>query len=437
MSLKGPSKNVDTRRLVTATINLTKNLVGSSIFSLPIALYRGSVGPGLLTIMLAGAFSASSFWLIALLCQKVERRTYRGIWCAAFGDSSGWMVDLSIATNGFFVCVSYIILITDFLESGLTGLFDWQHTNRLALISSFSVVGLIPLSLAKDLSALRYTSTIGIVIVVMVFLFIVMDCYTNWDIAKGTLQSNSWNLNMGIFSTLAIATGGFKAHYNAPRFYDELAGSLPAFTRMVLFSFTMALTFYMIFAVAGLGRWGDSVLGNVLKNYPAEGCMPILLASIGMEVIFTYPLIFTTARESIIGLVPALQRANRSNPHGAHTILTIVLVLVTSLVACCIRDVSLVIGLCGATIGSCLCWIFPAMIYLKLVFGKRKEEADVASLEEARDLEETRDLVESKRARQPAEQIKPSSGLIGLSLMLVVAGSVSMVVSLATTLGVL
>eukprot|EP00927_Polykrikos_kofoidii_P084616 TRINITY_DN8975_c0_g1_i2.p1 TRINITY_DN8975_c0_g1~~TRINITY_DN8975_c0_g1_i2.p1 ORF type:complete len:435 (+),score=39.02 TRINITY_DN8975_c0_g1_i2:74-1378(+) len=434
MSLKGPSKNVDTRRLVTATINLTKNLVGSSIFSLPIALYRGSVGPGLLTIMLAGAFSASSFWLIALLCQKVERRTYRGIWCAAFGDSSGWMVDLSIATNGFFVCVSYIILITDFLESGLTGLFDWQHTNRLALILSFSFAGLIPLSSAKNLSALRSTSAIGIVIIVMVFLYIVMDCYTNWDIAKGTLQSNSWNLNMGIFSTLAIATGGFKAHYNAPRFYDELAGSLPAFTRMVLFSFTMALTFYMIFAVAGLGRWGDSVLGNVLKNYPAEGCMPILLASIGMAfaVIFTYPLIFTSIRDSVIGMVPALQRANRSNPHGAHTILTIVLVLSTSLVACRIRDVSLVTGLCGATIGSCLCWIFPAMIYLKLVFGKRKEEADVAWLEEAREA-----LVESKRARQPAEQIKPSPGLIGLSVMLVVAGSVSMVVSLATTLGVL
>jgi len=93
--------------IAATCVNLTKNLVGSGIFSLPSALQRGSVIPGVGIMCFVGAVQGGSFILIAALCQKLGTRTYRGAWSAAFGQRSGCIVDLCIAINSFFACVAY------------------------------------------------------------------------------------------------------------------------------------------------------------------------------------------------------------------------------------------------------------------------------------------------------------------------------------------
>jgi len=63
--------------IAATCVNLTKNLVGSGIFSLPSALQRGSVIPGVGIMCFVGAVQGGSFILIAALCQKLGTRTYR------------------------------------------------------------------------------------------------------------------------------------------------------------------------------------------------------------------------------------------------------------------------------------------------------------------------------------------------------------------------
>merc|ERR1719198_821274 len=82
-------------------------------------------------------------------------------------------------------------------------------------------------------------------------------------------------------------------------------------------------------------------------------------------ILFTYPLVFTTGRNSLIGLVPALQRISYARPVASHVAITTTMVAAISWVACMTDDVSVVTGMLGATIGALLCWIFPAMVYLK------------------------------------------------------------------------
>merc|ERR1712113_1104879 len=97
-----------TSSVTTAAVNLTKNLVGAGIFSLPAALHRGSVVPGVSAMMLVGFLCGSTFVLIAFLCSKLGSKTYRDVFSVAFGSRSAVLVDLCIFTNGFFALASII-----------------------------------------------------------------------------------------------------------------------------------------------------------------------------------------------------------------------------------------------------------------------------------------------------------------------------------------
>lgn len=412
--------------VLAASMNLTKNLIGAGMFSLPAALLRGSVLPGMFAMASVGVLSGSSFILIAYLCQELKCRTYREIWCVAFGRRTAFLVDTCIIVNGFFACVAYTILIADFFEKALDGLFGWAGVHRAILIWVNTGVFLLPLSMAKDLSALRFTSMMGLAIIGLVFLYIVSDCLGQIHVARANLEAHSMRLNVGIFSTIALCTGAFQAHYNGPRIFEQLDCNLGAHAQTVMASFGTAFVVYGSFALSGLGLFGEKVLGNVLRNYSADGNVAILLAWLGMAfaVIFTYPLVFTAARDSLVDSHPFFVKLMKTRGQSAHTGITFALVIGISLVAGLVEDVSLVTGMLGAFIGSSLCWIVPGSIYLKMALGGAS--ASTNDLEQA--------LLERKKA---AGQIKGNPALSGFAAALIVLGFISMGVSMSVVLGIL
>eukprot|EP00930_Biecheleria_cincta_P041963 TRINITY_DN28858_c0_g1_i1.p1 TRINITY_DN28858_c0_g1~~TRINITY_DN28858_c0_g1_i1.p1 ORF type:complete len:438 (+),score=88.19 TRINITY_DN28858_c0_g1_i1:101-1414(+) len=402
-----------------ASMNLTKNLIGAGIFSLPSALLKGSALPGVLAMFSVSILCGSSFVLIAFLCQRMRCQTYREIWCMAFGKRTGGVVDAFIIVNGFFACVAYTILVSDFLQKALESIAG-LHTPRTVLIWGNTLVFMLPLSHAKDLSALRYTSMMGLAIIAAVFLYIVSDSLNNLESSMSNLKANAFRLDVGIFQTIAISTSAFQAHYNAPRIFGQLGRDLSAHSQTVLQSFGTALVIYACFALAGLGLFGDAVLGNVLRNYQADGNVAIMLSWFGMAfaIIFTYPLVFTAARDSLIGSQASLQRAMKTSPLIAHVAITSSMVCIISTVACCIEDVSTVTGLLGAFIGSSLCWIFPASIYISM--AKRSRPADLEA---------------PLMGKGGAAQVLPSNkALYAYAHFLVLFGSASVVVGVRNVL---
>jgi len=416
--------------IAATCVNLTKNLVGSGIFSLPSALQRGSVIPGVGIMCFVGAVQGGSFILIAALCQKLGTRTYRGAWSAAFGQRSGCIVDLCIAINSFFACVAYMILVADFLQNAMEGLFGWHDVPRRAVIWSATLAITLPLSHARNLAPLRYTSMMGLGIIALVYVYQI-SCFAIADVevAKLNIHSNLVRLDLGIFSTLALSTGAFQAHYNSPKIFLELGRNLKAHCCTVAVSFGTAFLIYVSFAIAGLGLFGDQVLGNVLVNY--EGNTTVLMAWLGMafSIVFTYPLVFTTGRDSLIALSAPLQRSVKVYPAVSHIAITSSLVSLISLVACSVSDVSIVTGFLGATIGACLAWIFPASIYLKVTLGGPSKDALELMLPL---LAQKPSLPHSKIQTQPPSQI-----MICCAFGMIMVGFLSMGVGLSKTFGIL
>jgi len=346
-------------------INLTKNLIGAGMFTMPKALVHGSVVPGIVMLLFVGTVQGGTFTIIAFLCGKLKAKSYHEIMGKTLGPVAATAVNVCISVNSFFACTSYLVLVADFFQKALEGLFGWQDVSRSMLIMVSSIVPLA-LSHARNLEPLKYTSMMGLVIIALVFAYVVSHALGHPSHAMENLKDHAFRPTLGLFNSLALSTGAFQAHYNAPRIFNEVGGNLDAHKTTVKLSFGTAFTIYTVFALSGFGIHGKEVHGNVLKSFdPDDVC--ILLAWLGMafSIIFTFPLVLTTGRDSLIGLLPFLQRASRQQPTATHVAVTTSMVVTIAGLACCVEDVSIVTRFLGATVGACLCWIFPASAYIK------------------------------------------------------------------------
>jgi len=323
--------------------------------------------------------------------------------------------------------LAYNILIADFFQKAVDGLLGWADASRSLLVWTSTLTMTLPLSHVRNLSRLNFTSVLGLAIIGVVVAYVLGDFLANLNLAHANFGGNVARLDLGIFKTVAISNGAFQAHYNAPKIFNELGCDLRAHACASVLSFSAAFAIYSSFALAGLGVFGNSVEGNVLKNF-SDGNYFIDLASLGMafSIICTFPLVFTTGRDSLIALIPGLQRASKRQPVKTHIMLTSSLVMAIATTACAVQDVSLVTSLSGATIGSLLCWILPAGVYLKVVFTKPSEELQLAQ----------EPLLPSKRPK--VLSALPNAGMLvvytaGMALM----GTLTMCIGVGNALGLI
>jgi len=399
-------------------MNLTKNLIGAGMFTMPKALVHGSVLPGTCMLLFCGTVQGGTFVLIAFLCEKLKAKSYHEMMAKSIGPLAGTAVSACIATNSFFACTSYLVLVADFLQKALEGLFGWQDASRPMLILFSCIVPLV-LSHARNLEPLKYTSLLGLLIIALVFAYVGVTAASNPGQVLENWKGHAVGFNLGLFSTLALSTGAFQAHYNAPRFYAEVGSRLDAHITTVKRSFGIAFLIYATFALCGFGLYGKEVHGNVLKSFdPDDVC--ILLAWLGMAfaIIFTFPLVLTTGRDSLISIVPALRRLSKSSPTVSHVGITTTMVCTIASMACCVEDVSIVTRFLGSTVGASLCWIFPAWAYLK-VSAPNKAGLNKALLSKSTD------------------QVVGPPWLKACSYVMIVVGALSMSVGLADTFGFL
>merc|ERR1719436_1960923 len=110
--------------------------------------------------------------MIAFLCDRLGCLNFRDICAVAFGKRAGILVDLCICTNSFFVCVTYNILVADFSQKALEGLFGIVACPRPLLIWIATLAVTLPLSHVRSLSPLQSTSFLGLVVIAVVVLYV-------------------------------------------------------------------------------------------------------------------------------------------------------------------------------------------------------------------------------------------------------------------------
>ena len=146
---------------------------------------------------------------------------------------------------------------------------------------------------------------------------------------------------------------------------------------MVNISFTILVLLYIVTMTAGYSTFGDVCRGNLLLNYHPHDILSTLgrLAT-GFSILFGFPLVMCGARESLIGAASSFGLDAVGKDQFHFPLVASMLVFITC-ISCLVEDVSLVVGLTGAAMGSFIVYICPPLLYagaVKLVKGEKSDE---------------------------------------------------------------
>jgi len=219
MSVNSEDKHAQIATVPSATINLVKNVIAAGLLSLPWALMNASTTVGIGLLAIVASLSGYSFLLLARCCLMANANTYKDIGVKAYGQRMGPVIQAIMIAYTFGSCVSFIVLIGDFIPNVLGNYFDYDLLkNRVFIIMLVSFVFLLPLSFLKDLNPLRYTSMIGVVCIVYACGFVMAK-----GVSAGQIQPSAdiLEVDSDLFRAIPIMTISFAAHYNGPKFFEE------------------------------------------------------------------------------------------------------------------------------------------------------------------------------------------------------------------------
>lgn len=105
-------------------------------------------------------------------------------------------------------------------------------------------------------------------------------------------------------------------------------------------------------------------------------------ACVSFSILFGFPLVVCGAREAIIGLACFFGKKALGHEKNNFKLVAGILTLVT-MISCTVQDVSLVVGLTGAALGSTIVYVCPPLIYTKavaLIYGNDSAVSKKANL---------------------------------------------------------
>lgn len=381
-------------------MSIVNNVAGAGILTLSAGMAPGTGWiPAIAICAALGAASGHCFAIIGEACELTGEADFKGLWKKTISKESAYLVDAMIAIMCLACSVIYSGILGDVFtplldQAGLPARFNGRTSNILAITALL----LLPLSLIKDLSALAFTSILGFCAIAYTVFFICIRALDgSYSVPGGKfLQDGLIPLmpafertslsNMG-FTSLVLASNlglAYIAHYNGPAFYRSLKNTnSKRFGLMVGLSFMVLVLMYVATMAAGYSTFGDVCMGNILLNYhPSDFLSTLGRLATGFSILFGFPLVACGAREAIIGVASSLGNDAMGSDKNHFLLVAGILTFVTA-ISCTVQDVSLVVGLTGAALGSFIVYICPPLIYtnaVALVKGRDSPETKSAQI---------------------------------------------------------
>eukprot|EP01084_Bolivina_argentea_P292720 503311_1 len=239
-------------------------------------------------------------------------------------------------------------------------------------LTLITMMVLFPLCLLKDLSALAFSSIVGMfgtLFTAIVFGVRYFDrsytpggrFYEHLCLSSRGSFGDSAAVNRLTLILISMLSTGFIAHYNAPKFFNELKDrTMLRFNAVVGTSYMATVAFFCTMMAFPFLTFGKASKGFILNNY-ASSDMGAFLARIAVlgSIACGFPLIFHPARE---GLMKALGMSI-DNERQRVSVTIGLLGLITGM-AMVLRDLGFVVAFGGAILGNALIYIFPAWMWI-------------------------------------------------------------------------
>ncbi|KAF2755867.1 vacuolar amino acid transporter-like protein 1 [Pseudovirgaria hyperparasitica] len=368
--------------------NSVNVLIGVGLLSLPLALKYSGLLIGLIFFTYSAVATAYTAKLLAK-CLDVDNSliTFADLAFVSFGKKARIATSILFSLELIAACVALIILFADSLNAlipgwGVTG---WKILCGLILIP----IGFLPLRL------LSFTSILGILCCLSIFLILVVDGLIKpeqpgslLEPAQQYLFPENWLTIPLSFGLLMSPWGG---HSVFPNIYRDMRHSYKYRKAInITYSFTLLLDLGM--AVIGILMFGEDVRDEITSNifmtsgYPA-GLSVILAICIAIIPLTKVPLnarpiistveIFCGIDSRAIASTPSMAGMSGWNRGLLMITIRVIMYIVFVLIAIVFPSFDRIMTLLGAIACFTICIILPLAFHLKL-FGKEMRRRDKA-----------------------------------------------------------
>lgn len=413
--------------VVGAALNLTNAIVGAGCVGLGGALAQSGGGASLLMIGLVAILSKMSFDMLIelglLLSSRattsssfVDDPSFEAVGKASLGDLGVAAVTFGKGFFSFGCMVAYIVIVKDNVAPALFSLTGWPIlSNAQCLTIVLATFAILPMCLQKDLSALENLSklkiaTYGGIAAVVIRLYLqnvhgdeggatVSDrqgFFQHWLTVKPGLLPNTGTFLFAFVSQHVVHLVFLSL---CPR--DR---NLTSFRRVSTLGVVLAASIMVGVGLPVYLTFWEGTSSSMFLLYPASKSAVVNAARLflSMGVILTYPMPLFGLRDCLVRLLPTggdgemrtMIKTNNilpeettslivsgekifpSQSHRAstpmliaplHAGLTIILWLVSLILALSVPSLGVVLNVVGCISGSLIAFLLPGLCWIRLV----------------------------------------------------------------------
>jgi len=379
----------------SSIFNLVSTVIGGGVLSLPYTCNRAGIIVAPIILLVIASMSAYSGMLLLSCSKRVRKRrrgeavtvaaeSYEDVVFAAFGERAKLGLTSMVLALTYLATIAYFILLADLLVPimvlALKGSLDWAcnastHEKRFYVIVLCALL-IVPPSLLKDISALRFTSFLSMLSISLLGIAVTLKASSSHfgnEYHFDPNQDITWEINYaptdisGVLESISIMACAFMCHFNVLPLHRGLRDPTRERLKIMIYvTMGSVWSFYVLISVFGYLEFRDTICDNLLKNYDHSEFNFIMVGQLGLActLIFSLPLLTHPCRGCIENLMS--KGKAKKYPFIVSFAITVSVIFSAAFIATNVSSVVTVWNFLGSTVSIIIGMIAPAACYLRL-----------------------------------------------------------------------
>ncbi|XP_021342915.1 putative sodium-coupled neutral amino acid transporter 10 isoform X2 [Mizuhopecten yessoensis] len=360
-------------------INLSNSIIGVTILAMPFCFKQCG-------ILLGAVLLFFCTWLTLVSCRMLmkagitsRRRSYGFLAYYTYGAPGKLAVEIGMIGLQLGTLIAQVVIIGDLGPAIVSKYLGLENNGnlRMGLICFLCLCVGLPLGLLKNLNTVSRASTLCILFYGLFTVYVFSLSIPNLVSGDWINKVNLWRTD-GLFKCLPIFSFAFGCQTQLFIMFDNLPEpSLKSVNNIVHSAVNMCTVSYLLTGFFGyIAFHNKDIGGDIVKDFEVSLASDVLKLGFVISIAVTFPLIIYPCRGSLYTLLFP-QRQKHSDdlekrpviPELHFKVLTTFIVLGSMITGILVPNVEFVLAMNGATMGTLICYIFPAVFFLRVMTG--------------------------------------------------------------------